>query len=211
MSSTADDLTSVPDLAPASDPALPVEAEANAPSAAPEPKGAERRSRLRRYQAQLLERMHAAKSGALASGRELGVQLGAMRCLLDLTQVSEIVPLQALTPVPLARDWYLGLSNIRGNLTGVIDLARYCGVEAVAPTSECRMITLAPALGFNSALLATRVLGLRDVGAMTADAAAPDAAAAWCAQHFTDSDGQRWIRLDLAQLVREERFLQAGL
>jgi twitching motility protein PilI len=66
-----------------------------------QPKGAERRSRLRRYQAQLLERMHAAQSGAVAAGRQLGVQMGAVRCLLDLTQVSEIVPLQPVTPVPL--------------------------------------------------------------------------------------------------------------
>ena len=52
------------------------------------PSGAERRSRLRRYQAQLLERMHDAQSGAAAAGRELGVQFGASRCLLDLTPVS---------------------------------------------------------------------------------------------------------------------------
>ncbi|MBV8123433.1 MAG: chemotaxis protein CheW, partial [Paucibacter sp.] len=58
------------------------------------PPAGERRSRLRQYQVQLLERMQAAKTGAAAAGRELGVVLGGQRCLLDLTQISEIVPLQ---------------------------------------------------------------------------------------------------------------------
>jgi twitching motility protein PilI len=174
-----------------------------------EPKGAERRNRLRRYQAQLLERMHAAQRGAVAAGRQLGVQLGEVRCLLDLTQVSEIVPLQPVTPVPLTHDWYLGLANIRGNLTGVVDLARYCGEPAVPPTGDCRIVTFAPALGLHGALLASRVLGLRNVEDMQADASDP-AVSPWCAQQYTDQDGQRWTRLDLAQLVREERFLQVG-
>lgn len=179
-------------------------------AAAPaEARGADRRSRLRRYQAQLLERMHAAQSGTLASGRQLGVQLGDLRCLLDLTQVSEIVPLQPVTPVPLAHDWYLGLANIRGNLTGVVDLARYCGEAAVAPTGDCRIVTFAPALGLNGALLASRVLGLRNVDAMQADAVDPGVSP-WCAQCYTDPDGQRWTRLDLALLVHDERFLQVG-
>lgn len=173
------------------------------------PQRADRRSRLRRYQAQLLERMHAAQSGTVAAGRQLGVQLGDVRCLLDLTQVSEIVPLQPLTPVPLTHDWYLGLANIRGNLTGVVDLARYCGEAPVAPTGDCRIVTFAPALGLQGALLASRVLGLRNVETMRADAIDP-ALSPWCAQQYTDPDGQRWTRLDLALLVHEERFLQIG-
>ncbi|SFV09706.1 chemotaxis protein CheW [Pseudoduganella namucuonensis] len=199
MSSAAGDLPHAPEPVPV-------------PASAPAPTGAERRSRLRRYQAQLLERMHAAKSGEAAAGRELGVQLGAARCLLDLTQVGEIVPFQPgqpLATVPLARDWYLGLANIRGGLTGVIDLARYLGEAATAPAAGCSVITFAPGLGFNCALLAARVLGLRKLDDMTArqpDGAAP----AWCAQRFTDPEGQQWTRLDLALLVREAGFLQVG-
>ncbi|GAB2850391.1 hypothetical protein GCM10027277_18220 [Pseudoduganella ginsengisoli] len=204
MSSAYGDITSAADSVTDAVPS------STLPAAAPaEGKSPDRRSRLRRYQAQLLERMHAAQSGALASGRQLGVQLGTVRCLLDLTQVSEIVPLQAITPVPLTHDWYLGLANIRGNLTGVVDLARYCGEAAVAQTGECRIVTFAPGLGLHGALLASRVLGLRNVETMQAEAADP-AISRWCAQQYTDAEGQRWTRLDLALLVHEERFLQVG-
>lgn len=202
MSSAYGDSTFAADSAFDAVPSSPVSPPAEA-------KGAERRSRLRRYQAQLLERMHAAQSGVLVSGRQLGIQLGGIRCLLDLTQVSEIVPLQVLTPVPLAQDWYLGLANIRGNLTGVVDLARYCGEAAVAPTGDCRIVTFAPSLGLNGALLASRVLGLRNVDAMQAEPPDP-AISPWCAQCYTDPEGLRWTRLDLSLLVHEDRFLQVG-
>ena len=180
----------------------------------PAPAG-ERRSRLRQYQVQLLERMQAAKTGAATGGRELGVLLGGQRCLLDLTQISEIVPLQPVTPVPLAQDWYLGLANIRGALTGVLDLARYQGLNAVAPSgADSRLITFAPGLGFNCALLVERVLGLRKLDDMAAAPETADLSASapeWRRQQFQDGEGQAWTRIDLGLLVREPRFLQVGL
>jgi twitching motility protein PilI len=173
------------------------------------PTGAERRSRLRQYQVTLLERMQAAKAGTGNAGRELGVLLGSRRCLLDLTQVGEIVPYQAVTAVPLAQDWFRGLANIRGNLVGVIDLARYLGEASTEPGPDSRLVTFAGHLGFNCAILAGRVLGLRklDEMAQAADGALP----AWGSQQFQDRDAQQWTRLDLAELVREARFLQIGL
>ena len=176
------------------------------------PAGTERRSRLRQYQVQLLERMQAAKTGANVGGRELGVLIGGRPCLLDLTQIGEIVPPQPVTPVPLTRDWYQGLANIRGNLTGVVDLARFQwqGAGADGTTlSERRFITFAPGLGFNCALLAGRVLGLRKLADMQA-AAPAEGAPAWCGQRFDDAEGQSWTRIDLAQLVRDPAFLQVG-
>nr|WP_315260307.1 chemotaxis protein CheW [uncultured Duganella sp.] len=175
------------------------------------PAATERRSRLRQYQVQLLERMQAARSGAAVGGRELGVLIGGHPCLLDLTQISEIVPPQAAAPVPLTQDWYLGLVNVRGHLTGVIDLARYQRQAAgdSAP-AERRLITFAPGLGFNCALLSERVLGLRKLAEM-APAPAADGAPAWSSQRFRDGDGRQWTRIDLALLVQEARFSHVGL
>lgn len=174
------------------------------------PAATERRSRLRQYQVQLLERMQAARSGAAVGGRALGVLIGDRPCLLDLTQIGEIVPLQAPAAVPLTQDWFLGLVNIRGHLTGVVDLARYQGLAAGDGAAARRLITFAPGLGFNCALLAERVLGLRKLAEMTQ---APDAGDAppWRSQRFSDGDGQQWRRIDLALLVREPRFSQVGL
>nr|WP_232730922.1 chemotaxis protein CheW [Janthinobacterium sp. 64] len=174
-----------------------------------------RQGRLRQYQLQLIERIQAARSGALAARKELGVMLGGQPCLLDLTQLGEIVIAAGvqIQGVPLAQDWYLGLAALRGRLTAVVDLARYMGEPACAPGSHCRIITFSPRLGLNCALLVERVLGLRQLRAMQA-VSVPDAARgvlpSWAAQTLRDSEGQQWLRLDLAQLAQSERFLDAG-
>lgn len=158
-----------------------------------------RRTRLRQYQVQLLERMQAARANTGTSVNQLGVSIGAERYLLDLTQAGEIVPVAALTAVPLTQPWYLGLANIRGNLVGVIDLARYLELGETAIGADSRIVTFAAGLGFNCGLLVGRVYGLRHAGAMEA-----------VDEHLRDTDGNDWIALDLAALVGDERFLHVG-
>lgn len=166
---------------------------------------AARRTRLRLYQEQLLEKMQAAKTGAGANTGQLGLAIGGARYLVDLLEVGEIVAPVPLTVVPLTQPWYLGLANVRGSLLGVIDLARYLG-DAVQPTdapaqstTAPRLVAFAPSLGFNCALLASTVYGLRQAASMER---AGDA--------LRDADGNTWTPLSLAALVREERFLQVA-
>jgi twitching motility protein PilI len=71
--------------------------------------------------------MQAARTSSGARTHQLGVEIGGERYLLDLLEAGEIVPVPALTSVPLTQPWYLGLANIRGSLVGVIDLARFFG------------------------------------------------------------------------------------
>ncbi len=164
---------------------------------------ASRRTRLRDYQAQLLARMQAASGGAGAAPSQLGLEIGARRYLVELAEAGEIVPLAPPTPVPLTQPWYLGLVNVRGNLTGVIDFARYLdgeSGEAPAAAPGARLVTIAPALGVNAALLVSRVHGLRQAGAMMAEDG-----------RLRDGEGNEWTPLSLAALVREERFLHIGI
>ena len=162
---------------------------------------ASRRSRLRAYQEQLLEKMQAAKNGAGASVAQLGLGIGAARYLVDLAEVGEIVAPPLLTAVPLTQPWYLGLANVRGNLLGVIDLAAYLGLPAAAPAGggAPRLALFAPRLGFNCALLADQVFGLRQAGAMERDG-----------DTLRDADGNLWTPLSLAALVQEQRFLHVA-
>ena len=161
--------------------------------------GAGRRTRLRQYQVQLLERMQAARSNAGARINQLGVMIGTERFLLDLTQIGEIVPVPLVTVVPLTQPWYLGLANIRGNLISVIDLGRYQSQGETAISSDSRVVTFAGGLGFNCGLLVARVYGLRHAGDMETSGA-----------RLRDADAVEWTPLDLAALVRDTRFLHVG-
>jgi twitching motility protein PilI len=164
---------------------------------------AARRTRLRQYQEELLERMQAARTSSGARTHQLGVEIGGERYLLDLLEAGEIVPVPALTSVPLTQPWYLGLANIRGSLVGVVDLARYFGhdgaaVPAAGPAT--RLVTFAPSLGMPCGFLAARVHGLRQAADMSPSAG-----------RLVDADGQAWTPLALGALAQDERFLQVGL
>ena len=154
---------------------------------------------MRQYQVQLLERMQAARNNAGARINQLGVMIGPERFLLELTQVGEIVPVPAVTVVPLTQPWYLGLANIRGNLISVIDLARYQLQGETAIGSDSRVVTFASGLGFNCGLLVSRVYGLRHAGDMEATG-----------DRLRDADAIEWTPLDIAALVRDTRFLHVG-
>jgi twitching motility protein PilI len=177
--------------------------------AIPSPDPAARRSRLRHFQVQLLERMQSARSGTETRSNLLGVMIGQTRCLLDLHEVSEIVPVAAITKVPLTQDWYLGLTNMRGNLIGVIDFARFQGLPLLAIGNESRIVAFSPVLAFNCALLVSRVLGLRNVAEMQLQATA-DSSAPWSGSCYRDSEEQLWTQLNLSLIVQDPRFLQVG-
>lgn len=172
-----------------------------------------RRTRLREFQAQLVERMQAAQRGGFSQLNQLGILIGQNRYLLDLREAGEIVSAGLLTEVPLTRDWYVGLSNIRGNLTSVVDLSRFQGKESTVLDPTCRIIAFAPGLAFNSALLVTQVLGLRNIAEM--DEVASDTQKtghrAWLQRQFRDRDGHIWRELSLAALVQDQDFLHIGL
>ncbi len=172
---------------------------------------AARRTRLREFQSQLLARMQAARSGADTRISQLGVIIGGQRCLLDLTEASEIVSVGTITPVPLTHDWYLGLANIRGNLISVIDFARFQGLGVTPINSEARIIAFAPGLSFNSGLLVSKVVGLRNVAEMELRANTASDTQVWSSHCYRDKEEQTWTVLDLSLVVQDNRFLHVGL
>lgn len=182
-------------------------------AASKEGEGGTRRSRLREFQAQLVERMQAASSGTQAQASKLGVMIGDTRWLLNLQEAGEIVSVGAVTPVPLTRDWYLGLINVRGNLVSVIDLARFRGMSATPIEKDSRVIAFAPSLSFNCGLLVSRVMGLRNVADMEMQPQ-PQLSAGdspWIAQRYLDRDSQVWNELNLSLIVQDPQFLQIGV
>ena len=69
---------------------------------------------LRDFQAHLAKRLAGASEQSAAG--LLGVQSGADFWLLNLSDSGEIIPLPQLTTVPLTKNWFVGIANIRGNL-----------------------------------------------------------------------------------------------
>lgn len=174
--------------------------------------------RLHEFQARLLERMEAARDGTGMRDSRLGVVVGHRHCLLDLREASEIANVMPITKVPLTKDWYLGLANVRGNLIGVIDLPRFFGGEPQLRSKECRVIVVSAALFGTCGFMVSRVLGLRHIQEMTAlvDGAqtSPDligsVPALSVGKRYLDHEQQEWMEIRLAAIVGDSRFLQVG-
>jgi twitching motility protein PilI len=185
------------------------------PAKAAKPDASVRRTRLRDFQTQLMARMQAAQSGSQVTVRQLGVLIGRSRFLIDLREAGEIVTAGNMTNVPLTKDWYLGLANVRGNLTSVVDLARFEGNELTKRESSCRVVAFAASLAFNSGLLVSQVLGLRDSSRMEKHLANEEGIAPslkpWVISQYRDGEGNVWSELSLSSLVQDQEFLHVGL
>jgi len=176
-----------------------------------EDKRGDRRERLRDFQSQLLERMQIARTSDVISSNQLGVMIGQTRYLLNLRDAGEIVPVGQISRIPLTRDWYLGLLNLRGNLIGVIDIQNFQGQAKVDMNPDCRVVAFASALSFNAGLLVSKVLGLRNVAEMSIQENSSENQSAWLRQSYVDNNNQIWYELSLAALIQDSDFLHIGL
>ena len=170
----------------------------------------QRRHNLRVYQRELIERTHEARAARGQQCSRLAIQAGQEKFLLDLTQVGEVMSLSGMTAVPLTKRWFLGLTQCRGNLVGVVDLVGFLGKPVDAHGKSYRLLIFADDLALHCAIRVTRVLGLIDFSAMTLQplqASAPD----WASRCYLDGDGCNWTELDLASLAQAPAFLDVSL
>lgn len=168
------------------------------------------REALRDLQARLANRLQAAKSEALSVSSWLAVEAGAKSYLLPLGHSGEIFPWGAVQPVPYTQKWFLGVANLRGGLSGVVDLAVLLGdspVRTEQKLAEASLLALNAALEVNVALLVDRLAGLRGVDAfVSSEPPAPDAPS-FFGSVYLDASGARWQELNLQLLAQHPTFL----
>ena len=163
---------------------------------------------LRDFQAHLARRLAGASEQSAAG--LLGIQSGADFWLLNLSDSGEIIPLTPLTTVPLTKNWFVGIANIRGNLYAVADFSAFQGKEATPQNTSSRLLLIGTRHGNNAALLVTRMLGLRNVDDLTPISTDPDSPP-WASDVYTDNEGRRWKKLDVRQLLVDEDFMEIGV
>lgn len=92
--------------------------------------------------------------------RGVGYRIGNRRLASGFDQVLEILPLPQVTPVPGARPWLLGLANVRGNLSPVVDLKQFLEGERTVLHEGQRML-LVRQPGGDVAVLIDELFGQR--------------------------------------------------
>ena len=160
---------------------------------------------LRELQTRLAERLQAARTQERPSAW-LAVECAGRGLLLPLEQAGEIFQRVPLVAVPHARPWFAGVANLRGGLFGVVDLARFLGLETRAG-DEARLVALNPALQLNCALLVERLAGLRSAPQLARHAEQPASKPAFVGTRYADDAGRAWQELNLAALAVDDGFM----
>jgi len=163
-----------------------------------------KRFSLREFQQNVLNRIQIqTSSGAASLISTLGVQIGGQNWLVQMSDISEVLPLPTLVAVPLTKPWFIGVANIRGNLYSITDLSAFSGVGETLHGQSNRVLLLAGKYAFNAGLLVSRVIGLRDSSAWKKTTQGSE-------ECLCDEQGQVWRMLDIPSLVQRAEFLQIG-
>jgi len=163
---------------------------------------------MKDFQATLSEKLGSAAMTEPMS-TVLGVLVGEDRWLVHMNDLSEVLQMPKITPVPLTHSWFLGVANVQGNLYGIADLAAYFGGVHTTVEQKTRILLASPRFEVNSGLLVRRTLGIRNV---TDFERVDDSVHSQMgvAGIYKDRQGQRWYELNLQDLVRDEDFLQVA-
>lgn len=163
---------------------------------------------LREFQQGLAQRLREAQAEAEPTSR-LGVQAGVGNWLLKLDDAGEMLPLPEISGVPLTKPWYMGLANIRGVLSSVVDFAAFTGGQSTARTPDCRLLLIAERFQSFSGLVITRMLGLKNVQNMQPVQEAANRS--WISAAYRDDEGRLWHELDVGALIAHDDFLHVGV
>jgi twitching motility protein PilI len=162
---------------------------------------------LRDYQLELSARLQRAETEGRVTSK-LGLEVGGGAWLVDLTEAGEMIPVPPISAVPLARPWFRGVANIRGNLYSVTDFAAFLGGEATAATDHARLLLISDRFRAGCGLLIGRSLGLRKSGEL--EPRPGGTGSKWTRAEYTDTEGKRWRELNVPALVRNPEFLDVS-
>ena len=162
-----------------------------------------KRFSLREFQQKIIDRI---QQREVAGDRisTLGIQVGQDNWLVEMQEISEVLPLPEITPVHLTQPWYLGVANVRGNLYSVADLAAFMGQGETPNNGQSRVLLVSHKFSCNAGLLVSRVLGLRDSTGWQHEMVEGET-------RYQDEQGQEWRKLEVAQLLLQPDFLQIGI
>jgi len=154
-------------------------------------------------------------SGGRRAGEDLWVgvafRLGPYRLICSRAEIREVITWHAVTRIPRARPWLMGLANVRGQLLPVTDLRLWSGLDEMQRSRSSRVIVVNhPEIP--AGLLVDQVVGFRRFTPQEAGGGAgdlPEALKPFLLGVY-ERDGESWSVVGLRDLVESEAFLQAA-
>ncbi|MDQ6679610.1 MAG: chemotaxis protein CheW [Pseudomonadota bacterium] len=162
---------------------------------------------LRELQSRLAERLQAARTQERGKSW-LAVECAGRGFLFPLRDAGEIFAMAPMAKVPHSHAWFLGVSNLRGHLHGVVDLAGFLGLEAVETgRDQARLVGFNQTLDINCVLLVDRLSGLRREEELKPESDDGSPRPAFAGARYRDPSSRLWQELNLVALAGDEAFL----
>lgn len=145
--------------------------------------------------------------------RGIGFRIGARYLASSLSEVTEILSIPTLAPVPGTRSWILGVANVRGNLVPLVDLNQFLTGARSALVESSRVLVVRQQ-GGSVGLLVDEVLGQRNfspeqqVAPLVVDQD-DESYARYVTGSYTLGEMQ-WGLFSMAALVRAPDFARAA-
>jgi twitching motility protein PilI len=163
---------------------------------------------LSEFQSRLTGRLQSVDdSGAHEAAHWLAVEISGRGFMFPLSHSGEIFPWFEPQPIPYAKDWFLGVANLRGALCGVVSLEKYFHLKPLdvavdsaikTTTQDRRLIGFHTSFDLNTVLVVDRLVGLKNRHQMTDTSTA---------SQYRDQQDVVWQEVDLRALAQDPAFI----
>lgn len=155
-----------------------------------------------------------AQDEAIEYWNGIGFSLAGLQFVAAMGTVAELLHAPKYTIVPGVQSWVLGVSNIRGRLIPIIDLARYFGLGASAGRNRDKRVLVLEQGDYLSGLLVDSVQGMQHFESESfkteTQVQVPNSML-----KFIDGAYQRnsedWLVFDAKRLMNNDNFINVAL
>lgn len=142
----------------------------------------------------------------------IGFELMGFSLLAPLTSVEEVLHYPRLTPIPQAKKWLKGVTNLRGIVLPVTDVAALLEHDTMTPSQFGKVLVIRQEEEYFG-LLVTRVMGLKrfaELPNVTTNYPITGPLQPFIQGYFKEDDGNYWYLLDLAKIIQLKCFYETA-
>ncbi|MAZ65604.1 MAG: chemotaxis protein CheW [Kangiellaceae bacterium] len=160
-------------------------------------------------------RVNAAPLPSLDEVRRLwtgvGFLLNTQRYVVPLNEVAEILHIPEVKKVPGVKNWFRGISNVRGTLLPVTDLSQFLGGEPIKTNKRSRVLVMNHD-GVYSGVIVEEVLGLQhfEHEQRVKELEVEKNVQSYVKGGFS-RDGENWTVFSLYELAKDAMFIQVAV
>lgn len=151
------------------------------------------------------------KEDTQAVWQGVGFQIGGVRLVSPIGEVSEILKMPRLAALPVVKPWMLGIANVRGRLIPIIDLHEYFDVSPTVQQAQWRVLIVEDE-ELAAGLLVEQSLGIQHFLEDGFEAVETNELAG-LGQHVNGAfrhSGRMYYQIDLRSILRDEQFFDVA-